>query len=82
MEFKHDANIKASLGHTRTRDVTLMLDSEALNPVSGKSHSKEILWARPVWTEYSTAHARYMAPPKNQPITPTEIVGCSSRQAS
>ena len=59
-----------------------MPDSEALNPVSGKSHSKEILQARPVWTEYSTAHARYMAPPKNQPITPTGIVGCSSRQAS
>ena len=59
-----------------------MPDSEALNPVSGKSHSKEILRARPVWTEYSTAHARYMAPPKSQLITPTEIVGYSSRQAS
>ena len=26
-----------------------MPDSEALNPVCGKSHSKEILRARPVW---------------------------------
>ena len=24
MEFKHDANMKASLGHTRTRDVTVV----------------------------------------------------------
>ena len=52
-----------------------MPDSEALNPVSGKSHSKEPLWVRPIWTEYSTALARYMAPPKNQLITPTGIVG-------
>ena len=59
-----------------------MPDSEALNPVSGKNHSKEILRARPIWTEYSIARARYTAPPKNQPTTPTGIVGCSSRQAS
>ena len=57
-------------------------DSEAPNPVSGKSHSKELLWVRPIWTEYSTALARYMAAPKSQLITPTEIVGYSSRQAS
>ena len=59
-----------------------MPDSEALNPVSGKIHSKEILQARPIWTDYSIACARYTAPPKSQPITPTGIVGCSSRQAS
>jgi len=59
-----------------------MLDSVALNPVSGKSHSKEVLRAHPVWTEYSIARARYTAPLKNQPITPTGIVGCSSRQGS
>ena len=41
-----------------------MPDSEALNPVSGKSHSKEILRARPVWNEYSIARARYTAPPE------------------
>ena len=41
MEFKHDANMKASLGHTRTRDVTLMPDSEALNPVSGRILSQD-----------------------------------------
>ena len=42
-----------------------MPDSEALNPVSGKSHSKEILRARPIWIEYSIARAIYTAPPKN-----------------
>ena len=52
-----------------------MLDSEDLNPVSGKSHSKELLRVRPIWTEYSTARARYTAPPKSQPTTPTGTVG-------
>ena len=59
-----------------------MPDLESLNPVSGKSHSKEALRARPVWTIYSIAHVKYTAPPKSQPTTPTGIVGCSSRQAS
>ena len=72
----------AALTATMLRIQQLMPDSEALNPVSRKSHSKGILGARPVWTEYSTALARYMAPPKSQLITPTEIVGYSSRQAS
>src|SRR3954464_15404014 len=47
-----------------------------------KNPFKKNTRARPVWTEYSTAHARFTAPPKGQPITPTGIVGCSSRQAS
>ena len=59
-----------------------MPDSEALNPVSGKIHSKEALRARLVWTEYSIARAKYMAPLISQPATPTGIVGCSSRPAS
>ena len=59
-----------------------MPDSEALNPDSGKSHSKEALRARPIWTEYSTAPVKYMEPPKSQLTTPTEIVGYSSRQAN
>ena len=58
-----------------------MPDSDALDPVSGKSYSKELLWVHPIWTEYSTALARYMAPPKSQLITPTGIVGYLSRQA-
>ena len=74
-------NKSAALTATATRIRQLMPDSEATNPVNGKRHSKEILRARPIWTAYSIACARYMAPPKNQPTTPTGIVGCS-RQAS
>ena len=72
----------AALTATIVRIRQSMPDSEALNPVRGKSHSKELLRVRPIWTEYSTALARYMAPPKSQPITPTGTVGYSSRQAS
>ena len=44
-----------------------MPDSEALNPVSGKSHSKEALRGCPVWTVYSIARVKYTAPPTSQP---------------
>src|SRR4051812_12123424 len=43
----------ATLTATMLKIQQLMPDSEAPNPVSGKSHSKETLWARPVWTVYS-----------------------------
>ena len=59
-----------------------MSDSEALNLVSEKNHSKEALQAHPVWTVYSIAHVKYTAPPTSQPTTPIGIVGCSSRTAS
>ena len=72
----------AALTATMLRIRQLMPDSEALNPVSRKSHSKEILLARPVWTEYSIARARYTAPPKSQLTTLTGTVGYLSRQAS
>ena len=72
----------AALAATAMKTRQSMPDSEAINLVSGKSHSKGILRARPVWTEYSIACARYMTPPKGQPITLTGIVECSSRQAS
>ena len=49
----------AALTATILRIRQLMPDSEALNPVSGKSHLKEILRARPVWIGYSIARARY-----------------------
>src|SRR4051812_16122490 len=39
-----------------------MPNSEALNPVSGKSHSKEVLRARLVWTGYSITRVKYMTP--------------------
>ena len=32
MKFKHDAHMKASLGHTRTRDVTTRPPSEESRP--------------------------------------------------
>ena len=52
------------------RILQLMSDSEALNPVSGKSHSKEILRARPVWTEYSTRLCQIHGTP-NKPANHT-----------
>ena len=75
-------NTSAALTVTITRIWQSMPDSKALNPVSGKSHLKEALQARPVWTAYSIARAKYTAPPTSQPTTPTGIVGCSSRPAS
>ena len=52
-----------------------MPDSVALSPVSEKSHSKITIRARPVWTAYSTVHAKFMAPQEHQPIIPTENSG-------
>ena len=72
----------AALTVTILRTQQSMPDSEAPNPVSGKSHLKELLRVCPIWTEYSIAHARYMAPPKSHLTTPTEIVGYSSKQAN
>ena len=73
---------KHRINSDNTDDTTVNADSKALNPVSGKSHSKEALRARPVWTVYSIARAKYMAPPTSQPTKSTGIVGCSSRPAS
>ena len=72
---------------TATTTITPMIqksmpDSEALDQVSGKSHSKEVLRARPVWIAYSIARVKYTGPLISQPITPTENVGCSSIPAS
>ena len=75
-------NISAALTAIILRIRQSMPDSKALNPVSGKSHSKEALRARPVWTVYSIARVKYTAPQTSQPTTPTGIVGCSSRPAS
>ena len=75
-------NTSATSTATIPRIRQSMPDSEALNPVSGKSHSKEALRARPVWTVYSIARVKYTALPTSQPTTPTGNVGCSSRPAS
>ena len=58
-----------------------MPDLVALSPVSGMGHSKMIIWVRPVWTAYSTAHAKFMAPQEHQPIIPTENDGSSNKPA-
>ena len=59
-----------------------MPDSEALDLVGGKSHSKEILRLRPVWIAYWIARVKSTVPLTSQPITPTENAGCKSRLAS
>ena len=75
-------NTSAALTTTIPRIRQSMPDSKALNPVNIKSHSKEALWARPVWTVYSTARVKYTVPPTSQATTPTGIDGCSSRPAT
>ena len=75
-------NISAALTAIILRIRQSMPDSKALNPVSRKSHLKEALRARPVWTAYSIARVKYTAPPTSQPTTPVGIVGYSGRPAS
>ena len=58
-----------------------MQDLIALTPVSGKGHSKMTIRVRPVWTAYSTVHAKFMANQEHQPIIPTENVGSSNKLA-
>ena len=58
-----------------------MPDSMAPSPVSGRSHSTKTIQAHPVWTAYSTVHAKFMAPQEHQPTTPTDNVGSSDKQA-
>ena len=58
-----------------------MPDSVDLSPVSGKSHSKGTIRSSPVWTAYSTVHAKFMAPQEHQPIIPTENARSSNKRA-
>ena len=75
-------NISAALTATIPRIRQSMPDSEALDPVSEKSHAKAVLRLRPVWIAYWIARVKSMAPPTSQPITPPENAGCSSRPTS
>ena len=59
-----------------------MLDSVALSPVSGRSHSKRAIQAHPAWTAYLIIHARFMAPQTNHPIIQIEIVGVLNRMTN
>ena len=75
-----DTSVEATVTTPRTRRSTP--DSVALSPVSGRRHTIRTIRAHPVWTAYSIVRARYMAPQKNQPTIPTEIVGFLNRPAS
>ena len=75
-----NTNIETIVTIPRTRRSTP--DSVALIPVSGRSHLREIIRARPVWTAYSIVHVKSMALLINQPIIPIESVGSSNRLAS
>ena len=57
-------------------------NSVALSPVSGRSHLRETIRARPAWTAYSIVHVKSTAPPINQPIIPIENAGSLNRLAS
>ena len=75
-------NISAALTTIIPRIRQSMPDSKALNPVSRKGYSNKVCRVRPALTVYSIARAKYTAPKTSEPITPTGIVGCSSRPAS
>ena len=57
----------------------LMPGSGAQSPVSGKGHPKIKIRVHPVWTAYSIANAKFMAPQERQPPIPTENVGSSNK---
>ena len=59
----------------------LMPGLGAQSPVSGKGLSKITIRAHPVWTAYSIANAKFMAPQKRQPPIPTENAGSSNKPA-
>ena len=58
-----------------------MPDSEALDPVSGKSHFKKAIQAHQACTTYLTAHAKFMVPQEQQPNIPIENVESSNKPA-
>ena len=68
-------DISAATMVTTLKTRQSMPDLVALNPVSGRSRSKEATRARPFWTAYSIARVKFTAPPISQPITPIENVG-------
>ena len=73
---------KRRVNGDNTEDTAVNAGFRGSKPGQQKSHSKELPRVRPIWTKYSTARARYTAPPKSHLITPTGTVGYSSRQAS
>ena len=78
----HDAtNISAANMVKMPKIRQLMPGSGAQSPVSGKGHPKIQFWVHPVWTAYSLANAKFMAPQKCQPPIPTENAGSSNKPA-
>ena len=59
----------------------LMPGLGAQSPVSGKGHPKITIRVHPVWTAYSIANAKFMAPQERQPPIPTENAGSSNKPA-
>ena len=78
----HRNKHKRHINRENTEDTTVNAGFKGSKPSSGKSHSNKVRRVRPAWTVYSIARVKYTAPQTSQPITPTGIVGCSSRPAS
>ena len=74
-------NISVKIMTTTPKKRPSTPDLAALIPVKGRNNSKETVRARPVWTVYSTVHAKFMAPQEHQPIIPTENAGSSDKPA-
>ena len=78
----HDAtNISAANMVKMPKTRQLMPGSRAQSPVSGKGHPKIKIQVHPVWTAYSIANAKFMAPQKRQPPIQTENAGSSNKPA-
>ena len=78
---RHNKN-KRRINGDNSEDTTVNAGFRGSKPGKRKTPFKKPLRVRPIWTEYSTACARYTAPPKIQLTTPIGTVGYSSRQAS
>jgi len=78
----HDATNTSAANMVKTPKIwQLMLGLGAQSPVSGKGHSKITIRVHPVWTAYSIANAKFMAPQERQPPIPTENAGSSNKPA-
>ena len=75
-----DTSVEATVIIPMTRRSTP--DSVAPSLASRRSHLIETIRDHPAWTAYSIVHVRSTAPPTNQPIIPTEVVGSLNKPAS
>ena len=78
----HDATNTSAANMVKTPKIRqLMPGSGAQSPVSGKGHPKIQVQVHPVWTAYSLANAKFMAPQIRQLPIPTENAGSSNKPA-